>query len=125
MFFMLLLISCSHEAMIDEMTPPEVEPKELKKELYFSFSSEGNFSCCNSFVVLSDKKGETLYDTLSRDLEFEIKLQIDTSTVVSATIGYVEEEEFNIVSYSDIQSGSQLNLYREWETHPCLQSDPV
>ena len=124
--FLLFLFSCNQdEIIIDEVISPEPEPEEMTQFFDFSFSSEGSFSPSVNFLVLSDNNGVTLYDTVGAELDFDVTLEIDSGTDVNATIGFMDEESFNNVSYSKIKSASQLNLSRDWETHPCFQTGPV
>jgi hypothetical protein len=120
------MFSCSQDdIVIEKEDPSETEQEEVDHFFDLSFSSFGSFNSSVSFIVLSDINGETLYDTLGSDLDIDINFQLDSSIAVNATIGFVKEDEFSIVSYSRIKSGSQLDLSRDWETHPCFDSGPV
>lgn len=122
---MFLVISCNQDDMPEEMTNTETEIEEMTQIFDLSFSSDGSTESSVSFIVLSDNNGEVLFDTAGAELDIEISLHLDSSTVVNATTGFVKAEKFSIVSYSEVKSGSQLNLSREWETHPCFRSGPV
>lgn len=124
-FMMLIVISCNQDDLPVDTTQSEDEQEDLMQVFDVFFSSEDIDWSYTKFIVLSKFNGETLYDTLGSELDIKISLLLDTNTVVNATVGYIRDEQFNFISYTDIKSGSQLNLSRTWETDPCFQSGPV
>ncbi|MFT4536102.1 MAG: hypothetical protein ACI9P5_003476 [Saprospiraceae bacterium] len=121
----ILLLACNKDELQPDPVSEEVETESLKQIFDLSFSSEGSLSSSIKFIVLSDLNGEAIYDTIGSELDVSISLSLDTGAVVNATVGFITEEQFSIVSYSDLKSGSEIDLSRDWETDTCFQSGPV
>jgi len=121
----MLIIACNKDELQPEIMPEESELENVTHIFDLFFSSEGSNSSSKKFIVLSNLRGETIFDTIVTELDFNLTQSLDTGVIVNATVGFVTEEEFSIVSYSDVNSGSEINLSREWETDSCFQSGPV
>ncbi len=121
----MLILACNKDDLQTEITPKETEIENVTHNFDLFISSEGSNSSNSKFIVLSNLNGETLFDTTATELGFNVSLSLDTGIVVNATLGFVTEQEFSIVSYSDVKSGSELNLSRDWEKDLCFQSEPV
>jgi hypothetical protein len=101
---------------------PEISATEIFEVNYIY---EGGYLSANKFLVLSDNKGVTIYDTTGINIDTSISLVIDTGTIVNATSGVIREDNFNIVSYSNIHSGVDIKHSLTWDTDDCFQSSPV
>lgn len=121
----MLILACNKDDLQPEITTEETEIENVTHIFDLFFSSEGSNSSYLKFIVLSSLNGETLFDTTVTELGFNVSMSLDTGVVVNASLGFVTEEEFSIVSYSDVKSGSELNLSRDWEKDLCFQSGPV
>ena len=120
-----IFFACNKEEQPD-LTPEEPGEENTTQKFDLHFSSENNFFWYPiNFIVLSDLHGETIFDTIGPKLDLDVSLTLDTGVVVNATLGYITDDQFYIVSYSDVNSGAELDLSRDWKTDECFQSGPV